>query len=281
MFEILRKEKLTPESFLFDVSAPLIARKAEPGNFIMLRIDEKGERIPLTIADFNPDEGIITIIFQVIGKTTKQLSILKEGDCLLDFVGPLGKHMEFGEVGTVLCIGGGLGVAPIYPKIKALAEVGNKVVSIIGARSYDLLILEEEIKAVSDEYYITTDDGSFGLKGFVTDQFKILLDDGFKPDLVLAVGPIPMMKAVCGITKEHDIETLVSLDTIMVDGTGMCGSCRITVGGETKFACVDGPMFDGHLVDYDEYAKRQCRYVELEELAYEKYLSERGCDNDG
>jgi ferredoxin--NADP+ reductase len=280
MFKILKKEQLTPESYLFDVHAPRIARKAHPGNFIMLRIDEKGERIPLTIADYDSEEGIVTIIFQIVGKTTKQLSLLNEGDYFLDFVGPLGKHMEVGKVGKVICIGGGLGVAPVYPKIKSLSEEGNEVISIIGARNYDLLILEDDIKEVSSETYITTDDGSYGLHGFVTDQLIILLEQGLKPDLIVAVGPVPMMKAVCAITSEHNIETLVSLDTIMVDGTGMCGSCRITVGGEVKFACVDGPMFNGHEVDFDEYSARQIRFCDYEKEAYEKFLKRCKCGGD-
>jgi ferredoxin--NADP+ reductase len=272
VFEILRKEQLTPETTVFEVYAPQVARKCEPGNFIMLRIDERGERIPLTVADFNPDTGTVTIIFQKVGKSTHQLAKLDRGDLILDFVGPLGKHMEIGRVGTVVAIGGGLGIAPIFLKIRFLVEAGNEVTAIIGARSKNLLILEKEISGLVKNYYVTTDDGTYGLHGFVTDQFKALLDQGLKPDLVLAVGPIPMMKAVSKISGERNLRTLVSLDTIMVDGTGMCGSCRITVGGKSLFACVDGPVFDGLQVDYDEYSARQQRYRAEEKRALEEYI---------
>lgn len=271
MHKILRKEELTPETVLFDVEAPLIARKCEPGNFVILRIDEKGERIPLTVADFDRKAGTVTIIFQKVGKTTYHLATLEEGDSIQDFVGPLGKHMEIGKVGTVVAVGGGLGIAPIYPKIRLMKEEGNKVIAIIGARSHNLLILEKEVSGLVEKLYVTTDDGSYGLHGFVTEQLKILFDEGLKPDMILAVGPIPMMKAVCAMTKEYGIKTLVSLDTIMVDGTGMCGSCRITVGGKTRFACVDGPVFDGHEVDFEEYAARQVRYNPEEKEALEAY----------
>jgi len=269
--KILRKEELTPETTLFEVNAPQVARKCEPGNFIMLRIDERGERIPLTIADFNRDAGTVTIIFQKVGKSTYQLSKLNAGDFIRDFVGPLGKHLEVGKVGKIVAIGGGLGIAPIFLKIRFLVEAGNEVTAIIGARSKNLLILEKEISGLAKKYYVTTDDGTYGLHGFTTDQFKILLDQGLRPDLVLAVGPIPMMKAVSNITRERGLRTLVSLDTIMVDGTGMCGSCRITVGGKNLFACVDGPVFDGLQVDYDEYSARQGRYKAEEKRALEAY----------
>lgn len=271
MYKILRKEELTPETTLFEVNVPHVARKCKPGNFIMLRIDEKGERIPLTIADFNREAGTVTIIFQKAGKSTYQLSKLNAGDSILDFVGPLGKHLEVGKVGNIVAIGGGLGIAPIFLKIRFLVEAGNEVTAIIGARSKNLLILEKEISGLVKKYYVTTDDGTYGLHGFTTDQFKILLDEGLRPDLVLAVGPIPMMKAVCNITRGRGLRTLVSLDTIMVDGTGMCGSCRITVGGKNLFACVDGPVFDGLQVDYDEYSARQGRYKAEEKRALEVY----------
>lgn len=275
-FKILARDDITSESVRMAIAAPHIARKCEPGQFIILRLDDKGERIPLTIADFDRDAGTVTIIFQKVGKTTLQLATFREGDEISDFVGPLGRHLDLGRLGTVACLGGGLGIAPIYPKVRALKAGGNHVVSIIGARRKDLVILEEEMRAHSDEVFVTTDDGSYGLHGFVTDQLKLLLDEGRKFDTCLAVGPIPMMQAVCKLTAEYDLPTLVSLDTIMVDGTGMCGSCRVTVGGETKFTCVDGPVFDGHAVDWVEAKGRQCRYVPQEKQALERFEKERG-----
>jgi ferredoxin--NADP+ reductase len=258
------------------VAAPHVARKCDPGQFIMYRLDERGERIPLTIADFDRDAGTITIIFQKVGKSTYHLAQFQVGDEILDFVGPLGRHMDVGKLGTVACLGGGLGIAPIYPKVRALKAAGNTVVSVIGARRKDLVILEDEMRSHSDELFVTTDDGSYGLHGFVTDQLKQLIDEGRKFDACLAVGPIPMMQAVCRLTKELGLPTLVSLDTIMVDGTGMCGSCRVTVAGETKFACVDGPVFDGHQVDWDEAKARQVRYRPQECQALEKFQKEQG-----
>lgn len=275
-YKILARDDITTESVRMVVAAPHIARKCEPGQFIMFRIDERGERVPLTIADFDRDQGTITIIFQKIGKSTFHLSELKAGEEIRDFVGPLGRHMDIGRVGTVACLGGGLGIAPIYPKVRALKTAGNYIISIIGARRKDLVFLEPEMKATSDELYVTTDDGSYGLKGFVTDQLKILVAQGKVVDTVLAVGPMPMMAAVCKMTAELKLPTIVSLDTIMVDGTGMCGSCRVSVGGETKFACVDGPVFDGHQVDWDQAKLRQVRYRKEECAAMEKYKKERG-----
>lgn len=275
-FKILTRDDITTESVRMVVSAPHVARKCEPGQFIMFRIDKRGERVPLTIADFDRAAGTITIIFQKVGKSTYHLAELQAGDEILDFVGPLGRHMQVGRLGTVACLGGGLGIAPIYPKVRALKEAGNYVISVIGARRRDLVFLEEEMRAQSDELYVTTDDGSYGQKGFVTDALKKLIDEGKVIDHVLAVGPMPMMAAVCKVTAELHIPTWVSLDTIMVDGTGMCGSCRINVGNETKFACVDGPVFDGHQVDWDEAKSRQTRYCAEEKRALEKYRAERG-----
>jgi ferredoxin--NADP+ reductase len=275
-FKILSRDDITTESVRMVVAAPHIARKCEPGQFIILRLNERGERIPLTIADFDRDAGTVTIIFQKVGKTTYHLATFQEGDEIRDFVGPLGRHLDLGKIGNVACLGGGLGIAPIYPKVRALKAGGNYVVSIIGARRKDLVILEDEMRAHSDELFVTTDDGSYGLHGFVTDRLKLLLDDGQQFDTCLAVGPIPMMEAVCKLTAAHDLPTLVSLDTIMVDGTGMCGSCRVTVGDETKFTCVDGPVFDGHQVDWTEAKARQIRYRPQEREAMEKFGRERG-----
>ncbi len=275
-FKILGRDDITTESVRMVVAAPFVARKCEPGQFVILRLDERGERIPLTIADFDRGAGTVTIIFQKVGKTTYHLATFREGEEIRDFVGPLGRHLDLGKIGTVACLGGGLGIAPIYPKVRALKAGGNYVVSIIGARRKDFVILEDEMRAQSDELFVTTDDGSYGLHGFVTDQLKLLLEEGRKFDTCLAVGPIPMMEAVCKLTAAHNLPTLVSLDTIMVDGTGMCGSCRVTVGDETKFTCVDGPVFDGHQVDWLEAKARQRRYHPQEREAMEKFETERG-----
>jgi ferredoxin--NADP+ reductase len=277
-FKILARDDITSESVRMVISAPHVARKCEPGQFIILRLNERGERIPLTIADFDRDAGTVTIIFQKVGKTTYHLATFKQGDEIRDFVGPLGRHLDLGKLGTVACLGGGLGIAPIYPKVRALKAAGNYVVSIIGARRKDLVILEDEMRSHSDEVFVTTDDGSYGLHGFVTDQLRLLLDDGRQFDTCLAVGPMPMMEAVCKLTAERGLPTWVSLDTIMVDGTGMCGSCRVSVGGETKFTCVDGPVFDGHKVDWLEAKARQCRYVPQERQALEVFEKERGSE---
>lgn len=276
MFKILARDDITPESVRMVVDAPLIARKCEPGQFIILRIDEKGERVPLTISDFNREAGTVTIIFQKVGKTTYHLATLKAGDFIRDFVGPLGRPMRIGKIGTVACLGGGLGIALLYPKVRALKEEGNYVISILGARRRDLMLLEAEIRGCSDELYVTTDDGSYGLHGFVTDQLRILLAEGKEIDEVLAVGPVLMMRASCEVAAEYDLPCIVSLDTIMVDGTGMCGSCRVTVGGETKFACVDGPVFDGHQVNWEETIARQNRYLAEEKVSLERFLGTAG-----
>jgi ferredoxin--NADP+ reductase len=272
VFPIRSAEQIGPDLTRLDLEAPDLARAALPGQFLMLRIDERGERIPLTIADADPDAGTVTIIFLAVGKTTRQLSQLREGDGILDVAGPLGRHMEIERVGTVACVGGGVGVPALYPKAKALKKAGNRVVSILGARTAELLVLVDEMGLISDEVRFTTDDGSRGRKGFVSDELGAMLEDpAARPDLVVAVGPIPMMAAVAKTTRPHDVKTLVSLNPIMVDGTGMCGGCRVTVGGETKFACVDGPVFDAHEVDFEELAKRQQRFTDFERRAKEEF----------
>jgi ferredoxin--NADP+ reductase len=248
-----------------------------PGQFIMFRISEEGERVPLTIADFDRQEGWVTIIFQEVGFSTKQLGRLEQGDHILDFAGPLGQPSVLDGFKKVLCIGGGVGIAPLYPQIKQLSQAGASVSVIIGARSKDYIILEEEIKGLSDSLYIATDDGSYGQKGFVTDILKDLITkQASKYDLVIAIGPLVMMKAVADFTRAFAIPTRVSLNPIMVDGTGMCGGCRVTVGGQTKYACVDGPEFDGHLVDFDEAMRRQGMYKQEERVDHFCRLTDQG-----
>lgn len=263
--KVLRKELLSEGVYRFDVDAPRLAKKTQPGQFIILRVNEEGERIPLTVADFDREKGVITIIFQVVGASTELLASLEEGDEILDFVGPLGKKSEIEPgLGTVVCIGGGIGVAPVYPIARGMKEAGNKVISIIGARSKDILILEKEMRAASDETIVTTDDGSYGVKGFVTTALAQLVERGEKIDLVYAIGPVVMMKSVADATRPLGLKTIVSLNPIMVDGTGMCGGCRVQVGDETKFACVDGPEFDAHLVDFAGLRERQAMYRDQE-----------------
>jgi NAD(P)H-flavin reductase len=271
LYEIIELEKLAPQINLLKLHVPLITQKAEAGQFVVLRINQEGERIPMSITDLDSKTGILTIIFQEVGKTTAHLATLKKGDFLADVVGPLGIPTHVEKFGTCICVGGGIGIAPIHFVAKALKALGNKVISIIGARSKDLLILEKEMKEISDELHISTDDGSYGHHGFVTDVLTQLLSQGQKPDFIMAIGPVIMMRAVCGVTAPHGIKTLVSLNPVMVDGTGMCGACRVTVGGKTKFACVDGPDFDGHQVDFDELIKRQAMYREQEKMAMERW----------
>ncbi len=265
MFKILKKKELSPGVYHYDIEAPRVAKKAKPGQFIVLRVNEEGERIPLTIADFNAEKGSITLIFQAVGASTQLLASLQEGDSILDFVGPLGQpsHIEAG-MGTIVCIGGGIGVAPVYPIARGMHEAGNKVISIMGAKTKDILIFEDEMKAVSDEVLVSTDDGSYGVKGFVTTALQQLVDRGEKIDQVTAIGPGIMMKSVVEATRPLGIKTIVSLNPVMVDGTGMCGGCRVQVGDETKFACVDGPEFDGHLVDFNSLMSRGRMYREQE-----------------
>lgn len=274
--QIIRKEELAPNIKLFEIDQPLIARKVQPGQFVVVRHNEKGERIPLTVADYDRDRGTITIIFQEVGKSTYEMGELNVGDTLLDVVGPLGQPSEIANYGTVVCIGGGVGIAPVYPITRALKAAGNHTIAIIGARTKELLFWEERFREISHELYITTDDGSYGRKGFVSDELQRLIDDGYKIDRVWAIGPAIMMKVVCDVTRPHQIKTIVSLNPIMVDGTGMCGACRVEVGGETKFTCVDGPEFDGHLVDFDLLMKRQSIYKEQEKLALDLYLKHKG-----
>ncbi len=278
MYKILEKKVLGPQITKMVIDAPAIAKKAEPGQFIILRIDEKGERIPLTIADFDREKGTVTIIFQIVGKTTTQLNELSEGEELLDFVGPLGKASEFEPgIKKVAVIGGGLGTAIAYPQAKKLSAMGVEVDMIAGFRNTDFIILEEEMRASSKNLYITTDDGSNGRKGLVTDVLKERIEAGEQYDLVIAIGPLIMMKFVCLLTKEYGIKTIISMNPVMIDGTGMCGGCRIVVGGETKFACVDGPDFDGHLVDFDSAMRRQSMYREQEQQS----LREHQCRMEG
>jgi len=271
MNKIVKWEALSSDVFRFEVEAHRIASKHKAGQFVILRLSEDGERFPLTIADSNPSKGTITLIFQAVGKSTKALARHKLGDGILDLVGPLGRPTHVEKFGTVVGIGGGIGVAPLYPITKAMKARGNKVISIIGARAKNLLILENEMKAVSDELLVSTDDGSYGFHGFVTQVLEQVIARGEKIDEVTAIGPVPMMKAVAGVTRKHNIKTVVSLNTIMVDGTGMCGGCRVTVGNETKFTCVDGPEFDGLLVDFDELMKRLKTYKGMEAKSAEKY----------
>ncbi len=276
MFEILKKQEMADGSVVLnEISAPLIARKAKPGQFVILRATETGERIPLTMADTNPERGTITIVYQVVGKSTALFKTLKVGERFLDIVGPLGKQTDIEKVGTVICVGGGTGIAVLHPITRALKEAGNNVIGVIGARNKGLLFFEDQMKAASHEFHVCTDDGSYGHHGFVTDVVKECLEDPQKDvRLVVAIGPVPMMKFVTKLTAEHKVKTLVSLNAIMVDGTGMCGCCRVTVGNETKFACVDGPEFDGHLVDFEELNTRLQAYTQQEHEAYEKFKCE-------
>ncbi len=274
MFKILKKENLAPQLIFMKVEAPLIARKAEPGQFIVIRANEKGERIPLTIADFNREEGTISIVFQKIGKTTNFLGTKREGEYISDILGPLGNPTEIENFGTTIAIGGGVGIAPVYPLSRKLKTKGNNVISIIGYRSKDFVFWEEKMKSVSDTLYIATNDGSYGEKGFVTNALKKLIDKGTKIDHIFAIGPAIMMKAVADLTREYKIPTTVSLNSLMVCGMGMCGACRVTVGGETKFTCADGPDFDAHLVNFEELMQRLNTYKEEEKISFEKWKEE-------
>ena len=270
-YKIVKKADLNSQIYLMEIEAPLVARKAAPGQFVILRIDEKGERVPFTIADFDKEKGTVIVIIQAVGKTTRDLSKLNEGDTILDFAGPLGIPTPLEGLKKVAVIGGGLGTAIAYPQAKKLKELGAEVTAISGFRSKEYIILEDEMKEVSDKLIITTDDGSNGLQGFVTDRLREELESGEKYDEVIAIGPLVMMRAVCNLTKEFGIPTTVSMNPVMIDGTGMCGGCRVIVGGETKFACVDGPDFDGHKIDWDAAIKRQQMFK-----AYEKRSCEEG-----
>jgi len=271
MFNIVRREEMADGTVVLnEIFAPMIARKAKPGQFVIIKANETGERIPLTMANTDIEQGTVTIIYQVVGKSTTLFKSLKVGDAFQDVIGPLGKPTHIEKIGTVVCVGGGTGVAVLYPITKGFKQIGNNVISIMGSRNKDLLIMEDEMKAVSDELHVCTDDGSYGHHGFVTDVMKEVLKS-MGVNLVVGIGPVPMMKFVCNITKEFNVKTLVSLNTIMIDGTGMCGCCRAMVGGEIKFACVDGPEFDGHQVDFDVLMQRLQAYTGEEKESYEEH----------
>jgi ferredoxin--NADP+ reductase len=275
MYQVVTKKELAQNIKLVEVLAPEIAEKAQPGQFVILRVDEKGERFPLTLVDWNRRKGTITLIFLEVGVSTKKLGMLEEGDAVMDVAGPLGNPSEIKNYGTVSVVGGGVGTASAYPIARALKEAGNKVISIIGAKTAGLLILENEMKKVSDELHISTDDGTKGQKGFVSDVLKMLIQKGYHFNLAYAIGPAVMMRAVAEVTRPYNIKTIVSLNSIMVDGMGMCGACRVSVGGETKFACVDGPEFDAHKVDFGELIKRQTSFLAEEKRALENWESRR------
>ncbi len=268
---IVSKKNLSDSVVRMDILAPEIARKRKAGQFVILKVNEQGERIPLTIVDSDGEEGTITIIFQIVGKTTALMAAMTVGEDIQDVQGPLGNPTEIENLGHVVCIGGGVGVGVIYPITKALKEAGNRVTSIIGARNQSLIILEEEMKAASNELIVTTDDGSYGVHGFVSNVLQKIIDGGEKIDRVYAIGPVPMMKVIANLTRPYGIKTIVSLNAIMVDATGMCGACRVAVGGKTKFTCVDGPEFDGHQVDFDLLTSRLRMYCEQEGQSYERH----------
>jgi ferredoxin--NADP+ reductase len=266
MPRIIEKRELAPRTHYLRIEAPLVVRHAQPGQFVIIRVHDRGERIPLTIADMDPAEGSITLIVQEIGATTRQMAQLKTGDTIRDVLGPLGSPSEIEKFGTVVLLGGGFGIAAIHLIAKGLREAGNTIVSIVGARTRELLIMEQEMRAISDEFIVMTDDGSYGRKGFVIEPLREMIEAGRHIDRVVAIGPMPMMRAVADLTRPCGIKTVVSLNPVMVDGTGMCGGCRVTVADATKFACVDGPEFDAHLVDFDELAKRSQMYRDFEKL---------------
>jgi ferredoxin--NADP+ reductase len=270
MYKIVKKQKLNDAVVLMEIEAPFIAKKVLPGQFIIFRIDELGERIPVTVADYDREKGTITLIVQTVGRSTIMLGEMNEGEALLDVVGPLGIPTHLDGLKKVCVIGGGVGCAIAYPQAKALHNAGAHVDMIAGFRSKDIVIIEDEMRAVADRLFVMTDDGTYGEKGLVTNKLQQLLEEGNEYDAVIAIGPVIMMKFVCKLTKEYGIKTIVSMNPIMIDGTGMCGGCRLTVGGETKFACVDGPEFDGHLVDFDEAMKRGASYKEWERHKYEE-----------
>jgi ferredoxin--NADP+ reductase len=278
MYKVVSKKKLAPNITRFSVQAPAVAESRKPGQFVVIRACEEGERVPLTIVDSDPEAGTIDLIIQDAGYSTHQLCGMEPGDNLLDVLGPLGKPTEIQNYGTVVCVGGGVGTAVLYPIVKAMKEEGNEVITIIGARTKELVILEEELKEYSDELIVTTDDGSYGIEGFGSTVLKNMLEEGREINFVVAIGPTLMMKAVAEVTRPYEIKTIASLNSIMIDGTGMCGGCRVTVGDETKFACVDGPEFDAHLVDFDEqisrhqyYKDQECKLTEeIDKLKQEK-----------
>jgi ferredoxin--NADP+ reductase len=282
VYRIVEKKILAPTITKYIIEAPYIALKRKAGNFVIIRVEETGERIPLTLVDSNPHDGTITLIVQAIGKTTKALALKKEGDFVMDVMGPLGNPTPIETGKTIACIGGGVGTAELYPITKALKDAGNTIYTIIGARSKELVILEPEMQNLSHKFYITTDDGSYKRKGFVTDQLKELLDAHLGINMVYAIGPLPMMRAVSNLTKPYNVRTMVSLNAVMVDGTGMCGGCRVTVNGKMKFACVDGPEFEGHEVDFDEMLLRNRSYAEMEKISIDRFFEEpHACRREG
>mgnify|MGYP001578823646 FL=1 len=273
-YRIVKKEVYSPVTYLWEVEAPDVARAAQPGHFLMVRINEEGERIPLTVADFDRQRGTVTVVIQAVGKSTREMMALAEGDSILDFIGPLGEASHIQKRSKVILVGGGLGVAPVYPQLRAYKELGSTTLSIIGFRTKALVFWEEKFRAQSDELHIATDDGSYGHKGFVSQVLQMLLERHRDTEEVVAIGPLPMMRACCDVTRPFGVRTMVSLNSIIVDGTGMCGSCRVTVGGKLKFACVDGPDFDGHQVDFDELMRRQRRFQREEQESLQQYEEE-------
>lgn len=273
-YRIVKKEVYSPVTYLWEVEAPDVARAAQPGHFLMVRINEEGERIPLTVADFDRRRGTVTVVIQAVGKSTREMMALAEGDSILDLIGPLGEASHIQQRSKVILVGGGLGVAPVYPQLRAYKEAGSTTLSIIGFRTKALVFWEEKFRGQSDELHIATDDGSYGHKGFVSQVLQMLLERQRDTEEVVAIGPLPMMKACCDVSRPFGVRTMVSLNSIMVDGTGMCGSCRVTVGGKLKFACVDGPDFDGHQVDFDELMRRQRRFQREEQESLERYEEE-------
>ena len=282
MYRIVQKEVLAPTITKYVIEAPYVAPKRKAGNFVIIRVDETGERIPLTLVDSDPKAGTITLIVQALGKTTKALALKNEGDFIQDVMGPLGNPTPIETGMTIACVGGGVGTAELYPITKALKDAGNTIYTIIGARSKELVILEQEMERIANKFYITTDDGSYKRKGFVTDQLKELLDANLGINMVYAIGPLPMMKAVSNLTKPYHVRTIVSLNAVMVDGTGMCGGCRVTVNGKMKFACVDGPEFEGHEVDFNEMLLRNRSYADMEKISIDRFLEEpHACRREG
>ncbi len=282
MYRIIQKEILASTITKYIIEAPYVARKRKAGNFVIIRVEETGERIPLTLVDSNLKEGTVTLIVQAIGKTTKALAAKNAGEYIMDLMGPLGNPTPIETGKTIACIGGGVGTAELYPITKALKEAGNTIYTIVGARSKELVILEKEMQQVSDTLYITTDDGSYKRKGFVTDQLKELLDTNLGINLVYAIGPLPMMKAVSNLTMPYNVRTVVSLNAVMVDGTGMCGGCRVSINGQMKFACIDGPEFEGHEVDFDEMLLRNRNYTDMEKISVDRFTEEpHVCKREG
>lgn len=273
-YRIVRKEVYSPVTYMWEVEAPDVARAAQPGHFLIVRMNEEGERIPLTVADFDRQRGTVTVVIQAVGKSTREMMQLNQGDAILDFIGPLGEASHIAKRSKVILVGGGLGVAPVYPQLRAYKELGSTTLSIIGFRTKSLVFWEEKFRAYSDELHLATDDGSYGHKGFVSQVLQILLEQHRDTEEVVAIGPLPMMKACCDVTRPFGVRTMVSLNSIMVDGTGMCGSCRVTVGGKLKFACVDGPDFDGHQVDFEELMRRQRRFQREEQESLTRYEEE-------